>query len=334
MNRFRLCIPFFAATVLAGFFLPAQAANMAEAPARAALVEKIITTAEAEVADPRWVTGPEWQAFKKVILDPEFQALDDAEFRRAFNDASEDLPFTHFRLRWRESQGSGEPEPMVSLDWPREDVARISIRMFAGNPAEFVARMDEVIEAAPDALLIDLRGNPGGSFPTAVALVRKLVNEPIDGGAWLARPWFERHGEVPDDEQYAAITALEELDMAAYVEKLRTEGATRLILPAHDEPIFEGRVMILTDEGTASTCEPLIDRLQAHGMTIVGERTAGAMLNGHIFPLDDTFKLFLPSGDYVTPNLVRLDRRGVAPNVEVPGDEALQRALRLLDDPA
>jgi carboxyl-terminal processing protease len=67
---------------------------------------------------------------------------------------------------------------------------------------------------------------------------------------------------------------------------------------------------------------------------VVGERTAGAMLSGESFPMDETFRLFLPVADYVTPNLVRLDRRGVAPDVEIAGDRALERALALLDDSA
>ena len=331
MNRSLLRIPFLLAVCLAAIALSAQVIASDESAPRAALVEKIIATTEAAVADPRWVAGPEWAAFVRTLRDPELQALDDAEFQAAFNDATDALPFTHLRLRWQEGRGSGSGEPMIALDWPREDVARIKVRMFAGDPAEFAARMSEVIEAAPDALVLDLRGTPGGSFPTAVALSRALINEPTDAGAWLARGWFERHGDVPDAEQYETITALETLDLGAYVEKLRHEGATRLILPAHDGPIFEGRVVVLTDQGTGSACEPLVDRLQSRGIPVVGERTAGAMLSAEFFPMDETFRLFLPVADYVTPDLVRLDRRGVAPDVEVPGDRARERALEMID---
>jgi len=314
--------------------LPLHAAAATEHPARAALVEKIIATTEAAVADPRWVAGPEWRQFKAMIRTAETQALDDAAFRAAFNDAADALPFSHFRLRWRESRGSADEEPMIALDWPRDGVARIKVRMFGGDPAEFSARMNEVIDADPKALVLDLRGTPGGSFPTAVALTRALTNESVDAGAWLARGWFERHGDVPDAQQYQTITALETLDLGAYVEKLKREGATRLILPAHDDPIFEGRVVILTDGATGSACEPLVDRLQNRGIAVVGERTAGAMLSGESFPIDETLRLFLPVADYVTPDLVRLDRRGVTPDIEVTGDRALDRALALLDDSA
>ena len=133
---------------------------------------------------------------------------------------------------------------------------------------------------------------------------------------------------------YESITALETLDLDAFVEKLQREGATRLILPAHDQPIFEGRVVILTDSGTGSACEPLVDRLQRRGIPVVGERTAGAMLSAEFFPMDETFRLFAPVADYVTPDLVRLDRRGVFPDVEVRSEQALAHALAVIDSPA
>jgi len=332
MTRFLVRSTFALTAVLAVGALRVAAAAPVDPAARVALVEKVIATTEAAVADPRWVAGPEWAAFVRTLRDPELQALDEADFRAAFNDATEALPFTHLRLHWQEGRGSASDEPMIALDWPRADVARIRVRMFAGDPAEFAARMQEVIEAAPDALVLDLRGTPGGSFPTAVALSRALNRDALDAGAFLTRGWYARHGRAPDAEQYAAIAALETLDLDAFAAQLQRDGAARLVLPAHDDPIFEGRVVILTDSGTGSTSEPLVYRLQQKGVPVVGERTAGAMLSAEHFPMNETFRLFLPVADYVAPDLVRLDRRGVAPDVEVPRDQALERALALLDE--
>ncbi len=335
MSRFLLCSIFALAAVFAVGALPVQAVVSAEPPARAALVEKIIATTEAAVADPRWVAGPEWQAFKQIVRDPEIQALDNADFRTAFNDAADALPFSHFRLHWqRPPGGARESEPAITLDWPREGVARIRVRMFEGDPGVFAARMAEVIESGADALILDLRGTPGGSFPTAVALSRGLRNESMDAGAFLTRGWYARHGDAPDAEQYSNIAPVEKLDLGTFVQQLQRDGAARLVLPAHDGPVFDGSVMILTDGATASTCEPLVYRLQQSGVPVIGERTYGGMLSAEHFPIDDTFKLFVPVADYVAPDLIRLDRRGVAPDVEVPGDQALERALALLDESA
>ncbi|NKI34879.1 hypothetical protein HFP89_06855 [Wenzhouxiangella sp. XN79A] len=328
MNR--LLAPLFLALAVSA--LPGRAAAPPEPLPRAALVEKILATAEAAVADPRWLEGPAWQEFKDAVRDPEMQALDDAAFRRAFNDATDGLPFTHFRLHWQNPpEGEDHAAPPITLDWLSDGVARIRVRMFAGDPALFAARMTEVIESGAEALILDLRGTPGGSFPTAVAVSRALVNEAMDAGAFLTRGWYARHRTTPNAEQYAAIPPVEDLDLEVFVRQLQRDGAARLVLPAHDGPVFAGRVVVLTDSATASACEPLVYRLQQRGVPVIGERTAGGMLSAEHFPMDGTFKLFVPVADYVAPDLVRLDGRGVAPDIEVPAEEALMRALALLD---
>ncbi|AKS40458.1 S41 family peptidase [Wenzhouxiangella marina] len=332
--RFKPLIQSATLAVMLALGAPCVHADRAAEPGpRAALVERAIATAEAAVANPAFVKGESWANFTAILRDPATQALDDDDFRRAFNDAAEALPFTHFRLKWQSPPTpAGEAEAMISLEWPREDVALVRIRMFEGDPAEFSEILATVIERQPRALIIDLRGNPGGSFPTAVALSRALHRDALDAGAFLARGWFDRHGDYPSADQYEAIEALDELDLAAYARKLRNDGAARLILPAHDEPIFEGQTLILVDGDTASTCEPLARRLQESGIPILGERTAGAMLSAEHFPLDDTLRLFVPVADYVTPSLERLDRRGVEPDIEVAAEAALDRALALIDE--
>ncbi len=307
---------------------PAQAEDR---PAlRVELVERAIATAEAAVPNPAFLSGSEWAEFKQTVRNPDVLVLDDGEFHRAFNEATDRLPFTHFRLHWQPRSGAQDDEPPVSLAWPREDIAVVRIRGFEGDPMAITETLNEVIEQHASALLIDLRGNSGGSFPTAVALSRALSNESIDAGAFLTRDWFAHHGDYPTAEQYEAIAALEVLDLATFAAQLQRDGAARLILPAHADPIFEGQLVILTDEDTASTSEPLVYLFQRRGVTVIGERTAGAMLSAEHFPMNETFRLFVPVADYVAPDGIRLDRRGVRPDIEVPGDQALERALRLI----
>jgi carboxyl-terminal processing protease len=305
-------------------------AKLQTAP-RAELVERAIATAEAAVANPAFVSGSDWEGFKQTVRDPDVQMLNDAEFHRAFNDAAEQLPFTHFRLHWQPRAGTQNSEPAISLAWPRDDIAVVQIRTFEGDPSEFTSTLNQVIESRARALVIDLRGNSGGSFPTAVALSRALRNESIDAGAFMTRGWFTQHGDYPNSIQYEAIPALEVLDLDAFAAQLQRDGAARLVLPAHDDPVFEGRLIILTDKDTASTCEPLVHLFQQRGVTVVGEQTAGAMLSAEYFPMNETFRLFVPVADYMAPDLVRLDRRGVRPDIEVPADQALERALELLE---
>ena len=314
--------------VSAGPEASSQSREMASG-GRAALIERAIAIAEAAVANPGLVSGAKWDRFKETIRDPQVQSLEDTEFRQAFNAATESLPFTHLRLHTYPQGNSANVSP-ITLDWPSEDVALVRVGMFDGDPSIITNTMNEVIEKQPANLIVDLRGNSGGSFPTAVALSSALRRDALDAGAFLTRGWFQHHEDYPGEDQYAAIKPLEVLDLSAFAAQLKRDGAARLVLPAHNNPIFEGRVVLLTDTDTASTCEPLVYLLQQGGSTVIGERTAGAMLSAEHFPLDDTFRLFVPVADYVTPDLVRLDRRGVEPDIVVPGDQALERALEFL----
>jgi carboxyl-terminal processing protease len=297
---------------------------------RTALVERAIATAEAAVANPAFLDTAEWAAFKSSIRETAQQPQDGRSFRQAFNQAAEQLPFTHFQLHsTKSSKGEAEGAPNVSLSWPRNDVALLNIRMFAGAPSVITEAMDEVIKRQAQTLIVDLRGTPGGSFPTAVALSNKLRWEAIDAGAFMTRKWFMQHGDYPTAEQYPNIAALEVLDLEAFAAQLQRDGAARLVIPAHEQPVFEGQVMVLTDGATGSTCEPLVYMLKQQGAMVIGERTFGGMLSAQYFPMDEHNKLFVPVADYVTPDLLRLDRRGVAPTVQVLSSEALDHALEI-----
>ena len=83
---------------------------------------------------------------------------------------------------------------------------------------------------------------------------------------------------------------------------------------------------------TASTCEPIVYALQQHHLaTIVGQRTAGAMLNGESFTAGDGFVVTVPTATYYASDGFRIDRQGVTPDIAVPetGD-ALEYALQLI----
>ena len=301
------------------------------AETRRAQIEAIVDIGEATVANPSFVSGPRWQRFVDDLGDESLLTLDDAEFRSEINRRVRDLPFTHFRLMWRlPASWSGLPDAdKVKLSKPAPGVALLRVAQFEVAPEFMAERLVEVLSAGFQKLIIDLRGNEGGSFPSVVALSRFLVREPIDAGVFLTRRWFAIHGDYPDAAQRAEIPALATLDLAAFARQLERDGAVRLVLPAHDDPVFEGQVVLLTDAETASASEPFVYLMQQRGVRVVGEPTAGAMLSADRIPIDETFMLFTPVADYITADGVRLDQRGVIPDVKVPADEALQVALEL-----
>jgi carboxyl-terminal processing protease len=157
------------------------------------------------------------------------------------------------------------------------------------------AAMDGVLQAIDDlhdapALIIDLRGNPGGQFFVCKAIASQLVGEPK-----LFMRYQHRDG-------------LEE----AYLD------------PVPDP--YKGKVVILVDELSASSSEEFAGSLQALGRaTIVGSQTPGRCLVMNIAPLPNGAMLVYPYGQSQTPDGRVLEDNGVVPDIEV----ALDRTLLL-----
>jgi len=157
------------------------------------------------------------------------------------------------------------------------------------------AVLDGVLQAINDlhdtpALIIDLRGNPGGLYFVRKAIASQLVGTP----------------EVFIRYQYR--DGLEE----AYLD------------PVTDA--YPGEVVILVDEHSASSSEEFAGSLQALGRaTIVGSQTPGRCLVANIVPLQNGTILVYPFAQTQTPDGRVLENNGVVPDIEV----ALDRNLLL-----
>lgn len=155
--------------------------------------------------------------------------------------------------------------------------------------------LDDVLQAIEElhdapALIIDLRGNPGGVFPVRKAIASQLVGQ---------RTLFMRY-QMRDELQEAY------LDFVA-------------------DP-YPGLVVILVDELSASSSEEFAGSLQALGRaTIVGSQTPGRCLVANIVQLPGGGVLSYPFGQSQTPDGRVLEDNGVVPDVQV----ALDRDLLL-----
>jgi len=304
-------------------------------------ISKIAQISNDMLPNPAWLESPQWQAFLADLRGEAFLSMPLETFVRSFNRRADALPFTHYYLLPRKryltstqsadsSAESRESTPRLEFSQPTAGVGVLRVARFEIDPALMTAQLAEIHQQNLSALIIDLRGNTGGSFPSVLALSRYLRSEPLDAGYFLTRRWFMQHGDYPDQAQRQAIPKLETLNLAAFAEMLQREGALRLELPAHSEPVFAGKLAILTDGDTGSAAEPFVYLMQQQGVPIVGETTDGAMLSGDRMPVDDELMLFLPVADYMTPDGKRLDLVGVQPDVVVSADQALIAALDML----
>jgi carboxyl-terminal processing protease len=175
------------------------------------------------------------------------------------------------------------PEVRAEL---RGDVGILAFNIFLLQPvmADIKHAMESFRARHAKALIIDLRGNPGGQGAMAIPIAAQLVSEPLTLGTLKFRDFNQVLTASPD---------------------LRS-------VP------FTGPVAIVTDEGTASASEMLAAGLQeAKRAIVVGDVTLGAVLPSVIEALPDGAVMQYVVADFKTPKGVLLEGRGVQPDRRV-----------------
>lgn len=155
-------------------------------------------------------------------------------------------------------------------------------------------------------VVIDLRRNPGGGTISLGISIGEFFERSVDCGAFITRGG---HRNGKNSWQL---------------------GSAR----------YGGRVAVLVDGATGSAAEIFSAVLQEHGRaTIIGRKTAGAVLASWFHSLPDGGELQLSRFDYVTPKGRRLEANGLEPDVPVKRtladlragrDADLEEALRVL----
>ncbi len=147
------------------------------------------------------------------------------------------------------------------------------------------------------AIVLDLRGNPGGQGAMAIPVASLFVGAPLTLGTL----------------------------------KFRDFGQTMVARPELGAVPFSGPLAILTDEGTASAAEMLAAGLQESGRAVVvGDATLGAVLPSVVEALPGGAVMQYVVADFKTPKGVLLEGRGVQPDKRVVETRA---ALRTGRDP-
>ena len=149
--------------------------------------------------------------------------------------------------------------------------------------------------ATAPGLIIDLRRNPGGETFSLGITVGEFFDHRVDCGPFIRR------------------------DGGRSVKNSWQLGSAR----------YRGKVAVLVDRNTGSAAEIFAAVMQDHGRaTVIGRRTAGAVLASVFYPLPDGGRLQLSREDYVAPKGRRIEGNGVEPDLTVTRTLADLRAGR------
>lgn len=298
-------------------------------------INKIVKLTNENICNPYWLEDASWDSFlQKVKTEaPSNESVE--AFAQRFNRAARALPFTHFYLiNTNRKKSSGKRLPAFELKKLNEQTVQLIIRSFVPNAPAMAKLVQQIKTEGYEKLIIDLRNNTGGTLDAAVVLGQFLTAEAIDAGIYLSRQWYQEYDKLPSVAQINGLKYLQDMSAQGFFKLLKQEKGFRMVLPPHQEEVFGGEVVVLTNSNTGSTCEALVHHLKKiRKGPIVGEKTAGAMLTGSFFRVNEDLKLFIPVADYITAEGDRIDKVGVLPDIEVPSKEALEYAMsNLLQD--
>ena len=190
-----------------------------------------------------------------------------------------------------------EPRPAFVADRTRPGLLVLKVEAFEQGLGRWMG--EQLAGLTPDIdLVLDLRGNPGGRLMEADAVLSCFLPT---NRAWATRT--SRTGRR--------------------VEMRTTGGCGELTAPVAND------VAVLVDDQSRSAAELTPAALQeARRAVVVGAPTAGAVLISRETQLPDGGRLTLSRADFVTSGGVRLERRGVKPDVTASGTAEDRRVGR------
>lgn len=200
-------------------------------------------------------------------------------------------------------------EELTTVD---KDTVRLTVSTFdftydAGNVEALMKKA-----ANSKSLIVDLRDNPGGAVSNLQHLLGLLVPDEKPVGTFLTRSIVDK---------FVSETGGKPTDLVAIAKwspnKVRASKSSRL-------PVYKGHVAVLVNGFSGSAAEICAAGLRdTVGATVVGTKSAGAVLVSLISDATNGFSLEFPIGDYVTISGTRLEGNGVLPEL-VASDPSLR----------
>ena len=162
-----------------------------------------------------------------------------------------------------------------------DDTLRLVRLSFIGENTAYELRevIDGLVEEGVEKIILDLRGNGGGIFDTALDICRMLVSR---GPILMLR---------------------------------NNAGLLTVYHSALDEVPF-AEIVVLVDRGTASASETIAAALQDRGSTVIGENSFGKTSMQHVFNFNVGY-LRITTHENFGPRGMQIEGYGITPDIEV-----------------
>ena len=210
----------------------------------------------------------------------------------------------------------GDPAEMLKDDsLPKGKIGYLSLRGFYMEAVdEFISQYEEKVDGKDEALIIDLRGNPGGDVEAATKLLDYFLPD------HLSKP------EKKATEESGAIQSKTDREFKAgdtlllYTEDKNGNGKDWYCEDGHE---VDMPIVILVNQNSASASELFSGAMQDYGRAIVvGTQSFGKGIVQTVRSFPDGSAVEFTTHYYFTPAGRNIHKVGITPDIKVEIPEA------------
>lgn len=204
--------------------------------------------------------------------------------------------------------------PTVEHQMLENKVGYIYIMQFDTVTApQFQAAIEDLESQGMEKLMVDLRGNPGGTVDSVVQMLAYILPEDLNDGMLLytgdksgkGEQYFSKNGKLQHTSDY---------------------GSKAAGYPKEDGHELDIPMAVLVNGNSASAAEVFTGAMMDYDWaTIVGTQTFGKGIVQNLIPLGDGSAIKLTTSHYYTPAGFDLHGKGLTPDVVIDLDDELKK---------
>jgi len=291
-------------------------------------INRVIQITEEKLYSPEFLDSKDWKAFKRTMQNNSSRIKDNLELQVGLVAIARDFPFSHYNLM----KHSTNPEAgdNFTLKEINDSTCLLDINSFSGTRAIMDSLITIIHAKNYDNLIIDLRDNPGGDNESAAPLMEFIVSQEAVIGIFPNKSWYSEMNREPVATDYAKFNEFSSGTLNEFYEK--AANGYGLFLKARPGKLhFNGKLYVIINKKTASTAEIIALALKENKLAIiVGQTSAGMVLSAKKFRVNDNLDLFIPLNDYISYGGLRIDKKGVKPDLPVKNEDEVNFIMERL----
>ena len=280
---------------------------------------EVLAQVDKTLKETAFVPGVKFDQWPK-FLEERKDRIDTATTKRSFassiNRALRDFGLSHMSVTLKREAPRGvilalqEPQTrptfaMQELTWLDDKTVVFRLRTFSEryDRKEVEKLMAEAAKA--ETMILDLRSNGGGAVVNLQHFLSHFLAPRTVVGTMVSRRIANA---------YERETSKDPSDGREIAKWTNSHFRTSTL---KTEP-FAGKVAVLINRASASASEICAAALREHKKSpLIGARSAGAVLVSRILPLPHGFEMKVPTADFYTSTLERLEGNPLKPDAEV-----------------